>query len=98
MTEKRTGAQIMCEALIREGVEVMFGIPGGAIMPFYHAMWEYRDHSNGEELSRRLKAAGFRFVGPTTVYSSMEACGIVNGHRDDCWVRDAVEVERRAVV
>ncbi len=39
----RTGAQIMCEALVREGVEVMFGIPGGAIMPFYHAMWEYRD-------------------------------------------------------
>jgi acetolactate synthase-1/2/3 large subunit len=43
MSEKRTGAQIMCEALIREGVEIMFGIPGGAIMPFYHAMWEYRD-------------------------------------------------------
>ncbi len=38
----RTGAQVMCEALVREGVEVMFGIPGGAIMPFYHAMWEYR--------------------------------------------------------
>nr|WP_044199303.1 biosynthetic-type acetolactate synthase large subunit [Oscillochloris trichoides] len=43
MSETRTGAQIMCEALIREGVEVMFGLPGGAIMPFYHAMWEYRD-------------------------------------------------------
>ncbi len=43
MSEQRTGAQIMCEALIREGVEVMFGIPGGAIMPFYYAMWEYRD-------------------------------------------------------
>ena len=43
MSETRTGAQIMCEALIREGVDVMFGIPGGAIMPFYYAMWEYRD-------------------------------------------------------
>lgn len=43
MSESRTGAQIMCEALIREGVEVMFGIPGGAIMPFYFAMWEYRE-------------------------------------------------------
>jgi acetolactate synthase-1/2/3 large subunit len=43
MSEQRTGAQIMCEALIREGVDLMFGIPGGAIMPFYHAMWEYRD-------------------------------------------------------
>ena len=43
MSEKRTGAQIMCEVLIRNGVDVMFGIPGGAIMPFYYAMWEYRD-------------------------------------------------------
>ena len=38
---KLTGAQIMCEALVREGVEVMFGIPGGAIMPFYYAMHDY---------------------------------------------------------
>jgi DNA-3-methyladenine glycosylase I len=60
-------------------------------------MWEYRDHADGKELSKRLRATGFRFVGPTTVYSSLEACGIVNGHRADCWVRDAVEVERRAV-
>ena len=60
-------------------------------------MWEYRDHEDGKELSRRLKAAGFKFVGPTTVYSSMEACGIVNDHIPDCWVRDAVEAERRAV-
>ncbi|MCZ8204652.1 biosynthetic-type acetolactate synthase large subunit [Gemmatimonas sp.] len=37
-----TGAQILCEALIREGVAVLFGIPGGCIMPFYHALWEYR--------------------------------------------------------
>ncbi len=43
MSEQLTGAQIMCEALIREGVEVMFGIPGGAIMPFYYAMYDYRD-------------------------------------------------------
>src|SRR6266496_6636569 len=41
MSEQQTGAQILCEALIREGVQVMFGIPGGAIMPFYYAMVEY---------------------------------------------------------
>ena len=65
--------------------------------PLDRLMWEYRDAKDGNELSRRLKAAGFRFVGPTTVYSSMEACGIVNGHIADCWVHDAVEAERRAV-
>jgi 3-methyladenine DNA glycosylase Tag len=61
-------------------------------------MWEYRDGADGKELSRRLKSAGFRFVGPTTVHSAMEACGIVNGHHLDCWVHDAVERERAALV
>ena len=65
--------------------------------PLDTLMWEYRDHADGKELSRHLKAAGFRFVGPTTVHSSMEACGIVNGHRTDCWVHGAVEAERRAL-
>ena len=46
------------------------------------------------ELSKRLKAAGFRFVGPTTVYSSLQACGVVDDHRADCWVREAVERDR----
>jgi acetolactate synthase-1/2/3 large subunit len=57
MSEQRTGAQIMCEALIREGVEVMFGIPGGAIMPFYYAMWEYRDQLR-HVLCRHEQGAG----------------------------------------
>jgi acetolactate synthase I/II/III large subunit len=57
MSEQRTGAQIMCEALIREGVEVMFGIPGGAIMPFYYAMWEYHDRLR-HVLCRHEQGAG----------------------------------------
>ena len=36
----RTGAQILWEALRREGVEVVFGYPGGAIMPAYDALLE----------------------------------------------------------
>ncbi|HEY9075605.1 MAG TPA: biosynthetic-type acetolactate synthase large subunit [Anaerolineaceae bacterium] len=38
---KRTGAQIMWETLIREGVEVVFGYPGGANLPIYDAMLDY---------------------------------------------------------
>ena len=45
-------------------------------------------------LSKELKRAGFRFVGPTTVYAAMQACGVVNDHLADCIVRDAVERER----
>ena len=51
---------------------------------------------DGKELSRRLKAAGFRFVGETTVYAAMQSCGIVNDHEPDCWVREEVERARRA--
>jgi DNA-3-methyladenine glycosylase I len=50
-----------------------------------------------KELSKRLKQAGFRFVGPTTVWAAMQACGVVNDHLADCWVRDAVEHERRTL-
>src|SRR3954453_9649839 len=42
-------------------------------------------------LSKALKRAGFRFVGPTTVYAAMQACGVVNDHLADCFVRPAVE-------
>jgi DNA-3-methyladenine glycosylase I len=64
--------------------------------PLPELMWAYRDSTGSEELSKRLKAAGFRFVGPTTVYAAMQACGIVNDHIPECWVRDAVEGERHA--
>ncbi len=42
-------------------------------------------------LSKRLKQAGFRFVGPTTVYAAMQACGVVNDHLADCPARAATE-------
>src|SRR3989449_3246912 len=38
MSELLTGAQIICRTLVDAGVEVMFGYPGGAIMPFYDAL------------------------------------------------------------
>ena len=37
----RTGAEILWETLVREGVEVVFGYPGGAVMPAYDAMLKY---------------------------------------------------------
>ncbi len=35
------GSHILCAALVREGVELMYGYPGGAIMPFYDALTSY---------------------------------------------------------
>jgi DNA-3-methyladenine glycosylase I len=44
-------------------------------------------------LSKELKRAGFRFVGPTTVYAAMQACGVVNDHIASCFVRTEVQRE-----
>ena len=41
MSNVRTGAQIIWEALVREGVKTVFGYPGGAILPAYDAMLDY---------------------------------------------------------
>ena len=38
---KLTGAEILWECLIREGVDLVFGYPGGAILPAYDAMTKY---------------------------------------------------------
>ncbi len=47
-------------------------------------------------LSKELKRRGWRFVGPTTVFAFMQACGIVNDHTHDCHLRVPVEAAREA--
>ena len=47
-------------------------------------------------LARELKRRGLRFVGPTTAYATMQACGLVNDHLAACWVRDDVEADQRS--
>jgi DNA-3-methyladenine glycosylase I len=75
--------------------------------PLSELVWEYRrdgpapkrwvaETPESRELSKRLRAAGFRFVGPTTVYATMQAIGVVNDHLAKCFVRDDVERERDA--
>jgi len=52
---------------------------------------------DSKELAKELKRRGFVFVGPTTVYSTMQAVGVVNDHLAGCFVRDEVEAARRDV-
>ena len=47
-------------------------------------------------MSKDLRRRGWSFVGPTTVYSFMEAMGIVNDHLTGCFARPEVEAERAA--
>jgi DNA-3-methyladenine glycosylase I len=49
-------------------------------------------------LATRLKGAGFSFVGPTTIYAAMQACGIVNDHLVNCPVRAEVAKDRTKAI
>jgi DNA-3-methyladenine glycosylase I len=64
--------------------------PEAYAAPATMADWQSQTPAS-KELSKRLKAAGFRFVGPTTVWAAMQACGVVNDHLATCWVRAEVE-------
>ena len=52
------------------------------------------DTELSKRISKALKAEGFRFVGPTTVYAFMQATGLVNDHLDGCHSRTQVERAR----
>jgi DNA-3-methyladenine glycosylase I len=69
--------------------------PTGHRPPASTADWQ-ASTPESRALSKRLRAAGFRFVGPTTVYAAMQACGVVNDHLTGCWVRGEVERLRTA--
>jgi DNA-3-methyladenine glycosylase I len=68
--------------------------PAGYAGPQTTSDWQAQT-AESKELSKRLKAVGFRFVGPTTVWAAMQACGVVNDHVATCWVRDDVESHRQ---
>ncbi|MGO1118210.1 acetolactate synthase 3 large subunit [Rhodovibrionaceae bacterium A322] len=54
-TEQRTGAEILIDALIEQGVEVVFGYPGGAVLPIYDAL--FKQNSIKHILVRHEQAA-----------------------------------------
>ena len=49
-------------------------------------------------LSKELKKLGWKFVGPTTVYSFMQAMGLVNDHIEGCCCRAVTEELRSQLV
>ena len=57
-------------------------------------VWRFEGEPDGAGLSKDLKRRGWRFVGPTTVYSFMEAMGLVNNHLEGCAIGHAVHEAR----
>jgi DNA-3-methyladenine glycosylase I len=64
--------------------------PASPVAPRTPADWQASTPESAA-LSKRLRAAGFRFVGPTTVYATMQACGVVDDHLAGCPARADVE-------
>jgi acetolactate synthase-1/2/3 large subunit len=74
---KRTGAQIIWESLIAEGVEVVFGYPGGSIMPAYDALLDYP--SVHHVLVRHEENAGFAAGGYARASGKVGVCMVTSG-------------------
>ncbi len=49
-------------------------------------------------LSKDLKKRGWKFVGPTTMYSFMQSMGMINDHLEECFVHDKCETKRVAAL
>lgn len=80
---KMTGAKAVIEALLAEGTETVFGYPGGAIMPVYDALYDYKNELNhilGRHEQGSIHAAqGYaRTSGKTGVVLSTSGPGATN--------------------
>ena len=74
---KLKGSEIICESLLREGVEVLFGHPGGAILPFYDALWGYPQLRH--ILVRHEQAAAHAADGYSRVSGKVGVCVATSG-------------------
>ncbi len=66
----------------------------------------YVKHQNGygeakndlsDMISRDLKKRGFKYLGSITIYSHLQACGIINDHEQDCWMYKKIVSKRNVI-
>jgi len=74
---KLKGSEIVCQSLLREGVDVVFGYPGGAILPFYDALWAYPQLRH--ILVRHEQAAAHAADGYSRVTGKVGVCVATSG-------------------
>lgn len=95
MSERITGAEAICRALLAEGVDTIFGYPGGQIMPFYDKLYDFTDslrhiltrHEQGAVHAAQGYARASGCVGVVTVTSGPAATNVITGLGDaniDC--------------
>ena len=75
--ERLSGARIVCRSLVDAGVDIVFGYPGGAIMPFYHALPEYPQLRH--DLVRHEQAAAHAADGYARASGKVGVCVATSG-------------------
>lgn len=90
MSEKITGSEALCRALLAEGVDTIFGYPGGQIMSFYDTLYGFQDrlhhiltrHEQGAVHAAQGYARASGRVGVVTVTSGPAATNVITGISD----------------
>jgi len=77
-TERITGAEAVVKCLIAEGIDTIYGYPGGAIMPTYNAMYDYQDKLQ-HILARHEQGAIHAAEGHARVTRKTAACIATSG-------------------
>ncbi len=74
MSKELTGAEMVIEALVDQGVEHLFGYPGGAVLPIYDALFQQekvQPHPGAARAGRRPRRGGL--------------CALDRARSDACW-------------
>jgi acetolactate synthase-1/2/3 large subunit len=77
-TKKITGSEALLLSLIEEGVDTIFGFPGGAIMPVYDLLYDYQDRIN-HILVRHEQGAAHAAQGYSRVTGKTGVCLVTSG-------------------
>ncbi|STD03833.1 Acetolactate synthase large subunit [Chryseobacterium carnipullorum] len=89
-----SGSRIILEAFLQEGVKTIFGYPGGAIIPIYDALYDYKDklehilvrHEQGAVHAAQGLARVTGEVGVVLATSGPGATNLVTGLADHCLI------------
>jgi acetolactate synthase-1/2/3 large subunit len=73
-----SGAEAVIKSLVEEGIEVIYGYPGGAIMPIYDALWHYKDKIN-HVLTRHEQGATHAAEGWARIKGKAGVCFATSG-------------------
>ncbi len=74
---KRNGAQVIVEALIKEEVDIIFGFPGGSVIPLYDVLYETKEIKH--ILTRHEQAAAHAADGYARATGKVGVCVATSG-------------------